>query len=547
MPAQKNWQDRALEARRHRDEGLARVQPALEGLPRALPKNSTGLAKALLTPREFELTEKYTATDLLYKLRTKELSSEEVTRAFLRRAALAQASTNCLTDLLWDEAIDRARYLDSLPEPLGPLHLSAPETWVLTPDNSPIMFEEAITDSGYCSGLPISTKEHHGSKSRNGTANASYIAWIGKPHGSNPLYDILWDAGCVFFARTTQPQTLMHLETNNNIFGRTVNPYNRDLTSGGSSGGEAALIGMRGSLLTINWTAAIWWSSSTYGREGRDPSDYAKPWLTNPSLVVKEWSPHKFDRPLKIAILWWDGVVMPHPPITRALREVSDACKTAGMEVVDWDCETLDHQTAWEIISALYWPDGGEEVLGLLEQSGEPILPLTKFIIQEQQTVKKLDMAGLFQLCARRDEYRERYARHWNKTGELDGREVDVILCPPSFGAAMPHDQSRYWGYTSQWNLLDYPGAVFPVSTVNQEKDKRDDGYVPKNEQDKMCYELYSPERYKDAPISLQIVGRRYHEEKVIAALAEIERALASPISYKIIERNLQAKQAAIS
>ncbi|KAK9773857.1 putative Amidase signature domain-containing protein [Seiridium cardinale] len=539
MSAQKNWQDRASEARRHRDEGLARVQPALEGLPRALPKNSTGLAKALLTPREFELTEKYTATDLLYKLRTKELSSEAVTRAFLRRAALAQASTNCLTDLLWDEAIERARYLDSLPEPLGPLH-----------------------------GLPISTKEHHGSKSRNGTANASYIAWIGKPHGSNPLYDILWDAGCVFFARTTQPQTLMHLETNNNIFGRTVNPYNRDLTSGGSSGGEAALIGMRGSLLgvggdiggSVRCPAAhcgIYGFKPSTGRlpsggqaapmAGKDAilatvgpmaTDRnslemmmrvvidAKPWLTDPSLVVKEWSPHKFDRPLKIAILWWDGVVMPHPPITRALREVSDACKNVGMEVVDWDCEALDHQTAWEIISALYWPDGGEEVLGLLEQSGEPILPLTKFIIQEQQTVKKLDMAGLFQLCARRDEYRSRYARHWNKTGELDGREVDVILCPPSFGAATPHDQSRYWGYTSQWNLLDYPGAVFPVSTVDQEKDKRDDGYVPKNEQDQMCYELYSPERFKDAPISLQIVGRRYHEEKVIAALAEIERAL---------------------
>lgn len=63
------------------------------------------------------------------------------------------------------------------------------------------------------------------------------------------LYDILWDAGCVFYARTTQPQTIMHLETSSNIYGRTVNPYNRDLTPGGSSGGEGALIGMRGSLL----------------------------------------------------------------------------------------------------------------------------------------------------------------------------------------------------------------------------------------------------------------------------------------------------------
>ncbi|KAH8200883.1 hypothetical protein TruAng_004969 [Truncatella angustata] len=540
MSTQKTWQDRVLEAQEFRHQGLGLVQPALSGLPDVLPQNSTSLPVAVLTPRELELTEKYTAVELLERLRSREVSSEEVTRAFLRRAALAQSATNCLTDLLWDEAIERARYLDSLPEPCGPLH-----------------------------GLPISTKEHHGSKSANGTANASYVAWIGKPQGSNVLYDILWDSGCVFYARTTQPQTVMHLETNNNIFGRTINPYNRNLTSGGSSGGEAALIGMRGSLLGIGGDigGSIRCPAAHCGIYGFKPSTHRlpcagvdaihmigteailptlgpmatdrdslelfmrtvigmKPWRLDPSLFVKEWSPHSFDRPLKIAVQWWDGVVKPHPPMTRALREVADACISAGMEVVDWDCEELDHQLAWELTAALYWPDGGEEVLRLLEESGEPILPLTKFIIQEQKSVAKLDMAGLFQLCARREEYRARYASHWNNLGGKNGREVDVILCPPSFGAATPHDQSRYWGYTSQWNLLDYPAVVFPVSTVDPEKDKKDDGYKPKNEQDRFCYELYSPEKYLDAPISLQIVGRRYHDEKVIAALAEVERAL---------------------
>jgi hypothetical protein len=43
----------------------------------------------------------------------------------------------------------------------------------------------------------------------------------------------------------------MHLETSSNIYGVTVNPYNRFLTSGGSSGGEGALIGLRGSCLGI--------------------------------------------------------------------------------------------------------------------------------------------------------------------------------------------------------------------------------------------------------------------------------------------------------
>ena len=70
--------------------------------------------------------------------------------------------------------------------------------------------------------------------------------------GSNLLLDILWDAGCVFFARTTQPQSLMMLETESNVYGRTVNPWNRELTCGGSSGGEGALVGMRGSILVCS-------------------------------------------------------------------------------------------------------------------------------------------------------------------------------------------------------------------------------------------------------------------------------------------------------
>lgn len=101
-----------------------------------------------------------------------------------------------------------------------------------------------------------------------------------------------------------------------------------------------------------------------------------------------------------------------------------------------------------------------------------------------------------------------------------------MILCPPSFGAATPHDQSKYWGYTSQWNLLDYPGAVFPVTTVDAAKDAKDEHYMPKNEKDRFCYEMYSPERYENAPVSLQIIGRRNHDEKVLAALREIEKAM---------------------
>lgn len=82
------------------------------------------------------------------------------------------------------------------------------------------------------------------------TTHGSYVKWIGKPQeGKVSVNEVLWKAGAVFYARTTQPQAVMHLETSSNIYGVTTNPHNTNLTPGGSSGGESALIAFRGSVL----------------------------------------------------------------------------------------------------------------------------------------------------------------------------------------------------------------------------------------------------------------------------------------------------------
>ena len=46
-------------------------------------------------------------------------------------------------------------------------------------------------------------------------------------------------------------ETLMTADSDNNVFGRTVNPHNINLTAGGSTGGEGALIALRGSVLGV--------------------------------------------------------------------------------------------------------------------------------------------------------------------------------------------------------------------------------------------------------------------------------------------------------
>lgn len=123
------------------------------------------------------------------------------------------------------------------------------------------------------------------------------------------------------------------------------------------------------------------------------------PWTQDPILLRLPWTPYRFNRPLRLAVQWSDGVVEPHPPVTRALREVSQACTKSGMDVIEW--KNPDHVRGWDITSALYFPDGGEEVLNTLAASQEPILPLTEFIIHNQPNVWKRSSTELDQVSAR--------------------------------------------------------------------------------------------------------------------------------------------------
>ena len=64
------------------------------------------------------------------------------------------------------------------------------------------------------------------------------------------------------------------------------------------------------------------------------------------------------------------------------------------------------------------------------------------------------------------------------------------------------------------------------MTTVDPDLDAIDADYTPKNAQDKYVHEMYNPATFKNAPVSLQIIGRRQEDEKVLAALVEVERAM---------------------
>jgi amidase len=57
--------------------------------------------------------------------------------------------------------------------------------------------------------------------------------------------------GAVLYVKTNLPQSMMMSDSYNHVFGQCVNPLNRNLISGGSSGGESSLLAARGSALGI--------------------------------------------------------------------------------------------------------------------------------------------------------------------------------------------------------------------------------------------------------------------------------------------------------
>jgi amidase len=247
-----SWQDIAAIAQAYRDESIARVQPVVPDPPTDLPLNLTSLPAKLLPKHVVEITESPTER-LLQQMASGNLTSTEVTQAFLQRAGLASKLVNCITELLPERSLQRAADLDKYyaqhGKPIGPLH-----------------------------GLPISVKEHIAMKDLD--LNAGFVSWVGNVAQDDGLIlKLLWNAGCVFHARTTEPQTLMHLETSSNIYGVTLNPHNTNLTSGGSSGGEGALLGIRGSCLGIGTDigGSIRSPAANQGLFGFKPTSYRLP------------------------------------------------------------------------------------------------------------------------------------------------------------------------------------------------------------------------------------------------------------------------------
>jgi len=75
-------------------------------------------------------------------------------------------------------------------------------------------------------------------------------------------------------------------------------------------------------------------------------------------------------------------------------------------------------------------------------------------------------------------------------------------------------------------NLLDYTSVVVPVTNVDKNVDKKLEDFKAVDETDQETQDTYDPEIYDGAHVSIQLVGRRLQEEKMLALAKYMGEAL---------------------
>lgn len=132
-------------------------------------------------------------------------------------------------------------------------------------------------------------------------------------------------------------------------------------------------------------------------------------------------------------------------------------------------------------------------------------------------------------------EFRKDYMERWNATKEITGtgRPIDGIIAPLAPSPSSEPLRFRYYNYTTWVNVLDYPSCVIPVSTVDKNVDApfndfkplsdvdaeliKDCKTIPRANSEKANLHPDKPDIFHGAPVSLQVVGRKLQEEKVLA------------------------------
>lgn len=292
-------------------------------------------------------------------------------------------------------------------------------------------------------------------------------------------------------------------DSQNNVFGRTLNPWNTTLTAGGSSGGEGALVAFRGSPLGVGTDVAgsIRIPSLCCGTYGFKPTASRVPYgkqapLGNPGLrnipasagplandlealeifmkavldtrpakldatvIDVPWTPvHEVKPKLRFGVLAEDPLFPLQPHVKKGIAEVVDQLQAQGHELVTLTAEEGHVAKSWDVAMQIFGLD--KSSIDTVLKSGEPFIPsilagreqvrgiqFDREFLPDTRTIEDgLDKLALLNVkrAQLQEDWRDTFVRHG----------LDAVVAPSAPNTAIEHDQFGPAPYTALLNFLD--------------------------------------------------------------------------------------------
>ena len=452
------------------------------------------------------------AVSMATQIRQKKLSPVELADAHLARIDKLNPKLNAYVHVDPERVRREARAAENYVlsgEALGPLH------------GVPVSIKSCIEVVGY--------RCEAGTRLRQG--------FIAKQDA--PLVARLRAAGAIVLGVTNTPELLMAWETNNLIYGRTNNPWDLSRTPGGSSGGEAAAIaaGMSaggigsdggGSIRVPAHFSGICGLKPTPGRipsTGHYPESggpFALLGVVGPMArtvadlsvmfevmqgpddrdscaapVPLRWPGDDEVRKLRVGYFEDDGRTPVSPETRKAVQTAAEALRRAGFQVEPFRPEGLEN--ARQLWKKFFVKVGGMLIRPMFQGRESDLSPILRQFLEWSDDEPELTAESLLHAWIGRDVLRGKFLAQM--------RDYPILLCPAAAIPAFHHGERSWkidgqsftyldaWSYTEWFNLLGNPAAVVPVGHSEE-----------------------------GLPIGVQIVGRPWEEEQVLAVAAALER-----------------------
>jgi amidase len=445
------------------------------------------------------------ATTWMQRLEADEVTSRELTERTLRRIEAANAELNAVTAIYPERSLAAADEADR---------------------------ERAAGAGGALLGLPVTIKDTVDVEGWPTTAGV-VAARDRIATSDSSVVRRLREAGAIVVAKTNVPECSSDAETDNALFGRTDNPHDHARTPGGSSGGEAALMGADASLVGIGVDGGsirlpshfcggvgirptvgrvpetgLWPSTratgmfdiSCIGPMGRYVEDLElvlgviagadgiDPLA--PPVPVPAFGPS--DESLRVGFYTDDPHTIPTPTMIEAVRQaaaaIGDAEEIAAPPAAD----------ANDVVFATFAADGGAHIMDVCSEG--PHTPRFQAFLDEAFP-DEVPSAVFFE-----DQLRSLFALRAKIRAYL--APYDIVVCPVAPGAAPRHGEAPAegeGGSAEGYSWLNY-AATYSVAGLPV-------AVVPAGEE-------------AGLPIGVQIVAAPFRDDLALAAARRVEQSL---------------------